>query len=162
MVSFSVSAVDPAVSREAPVVVDKAEVEAVERPIVRKGPISVAGGQNYAYSREARISTNPSFETSASSGQAAGRISQGGGFQPAQNGGGRYLSRNGVQWQGAWENNNPAGNIRRGEEYLRYLRSEFKGDASRSLTTRKFGIGSTGKSVSLPPAKDLPAMRYSK
>lgn len=159
--SFSVSAIDPAAQGQAiaPAIQEQAEVQPAVSP---KLPIAGAAGKNFAYAREPRLSGAPSFGTMQSSASSARRATGGSALQAVPGNQGRFLSRSGLQWQGAWENSNPAGNIKRAEGYMQYLRSQFSSDASRSLVSRQTGLGLQNPPVQAPPLKDLPVLKYSK
>ena len=163
--TFSVSAIDSKSVANAAKDTGSGETAAMpaEKVVPKRGPLIAPGGRNFAYAREPRSSGDPDFGLMQSSGSSAKRVAaQGAGLQPAPGSQGRFLSRSGVQWQGAWESGNPAGNIQRGEEYLRYLRGQFSGDAGRALTARQTGLGPFNKTLPAAPARDLPLLSYSK
>lgn len=52
---------------------------------------------------------------------------------------GRYTSPSGLEWQGAWELNNPRGNLARADKYMRYLEDTFKRNMNDSLVAQRSG-----------------------
>ena len=61
------------------------------------------------------------------------------GLRPVTKSEGRYTAKNGVEWQGGWELNNPQANIKRGEGYLNYLKKSFNRNMDDALVTHERG-----------------------
>ena len=122
--------------------------------------------RSFVYSSEPRVLDQAGYSStdaiSKNGGRKPSRVAQIG-LRPIPNSESRYISDNGVEWQGGWELNAPQANAERGTRYLDYLNKTFKKNMSGSLATQN----STGQSRILstnqaPRHTPLKIKRYTK
>lgn len=159
-ITFTISTLDHSV----PAVNDQStaagSASLVKNEDVSGAAVRMPGGEKLAFTDSPRFSAPEDFRLHSGSGprrSVRGDL----GLQPAPEGEGRLSARNGTSWQGGWQLDNPAANIKQAESYLRYLNSEFGAGAAESLSVRQTGVlASSVKSIKAPPAKKAPVLRF--